>query len=154
MTLLPKHLGKKPRTALTNLFGKPECVISNWKRTVNNYNSAQPTELQVFTINDSDGEMADYMVLNDTRKRGLSVSRRFKKYQFFNKENKPNSIKSGFKTNKISTAMKKTDLTVITSEGKIVHRKLASKPLKFQTSKKNRRTKESHQSMPQVWEIQ
>ena len=37
---------------------------------------AQPTELQVVTIKDAEGELADYLVLNDTRKRGRSTSRR------------------------------------------------------------------------------
>ena len=90
MTPFQMHLGRKPRTALTNLIGKPECLLSNWKRTLTNYISAQLTELQVVTINDSEGEMADYMLLNDTRKRGRSVSRNFKKHQFYEKENKPN----------------------------------------------------------------
>ena len=130
------HLGRKPRTALTNLIGKPECLLSNWKRTLTNYILAQPTELQVVTINDAEGEMADYLVLNDIRKRNRSVSREFKKYQFFEKENKPNSMKCGFKTNKVLTAVKETDHTVTTSEGKVIHKKLASKPLKFQTLKK------------------
>ena len=79
MTPFQMHLGRKPRTALTNLIGKPECLLSNWKKTSNNCISAQPTELQVFAINDSDGQMADYLVLNDTRKRSRSVSRNFKK---------------------------------------------------------------------------
>ena len=86
--------------------------------------------------------MADYLVLNDNRKRGRPVSRSFKKYQFYEKENKPNSMKSGFKTNKILTAVKETDHTV-TSEGKIIHKKLASKPLKFQTSRKTEEQKRS-----------
>ena len=106
------------------------------KKTLINYISAQPTELQVVTINDSEGEMADYLVLNDTRKRGRSVSRNFKKYQFYEKENKPNSMKCGFETNKILTAVKETGHTITTSEGRVIHKKLASKPLKFQTSRK------------------
>ena len=79
------YLGRKARTAITNLIGKPESLLSNWKTTIINYILAQPTELQVFTINDSDSEMVDYMVLNDTRKRGRSVSRNFKNYQFLKK---------------------------------------------------------------------
>ena len=45
-------------------------------------------------------------------------------------------MKCGFKTNKTLTAIKETDHTVTTSEGKITYRKLASKPLKYQASKK------------------
>ena len=51
------HLARRPRTALTNLIGKPEYLLSNWKGTLTNYISAQPTELPVVTINNSDGEM-------------------------------------------------------------------------------------------------
>ena len=89
MTPFQMHLGRKPRTVLTNLIGKPECLLSSWKRTITNYISAQPTELQVVTINDSEGEMADYMVLNDTRKRGRSVSRNFKMYRFMKRRINP-----------------------------------------------------------------
>ena len=136
MTPFQMHSGRRPRTALSNLIDKPECLLSNWKRTPTNYISAQPTELQVVTINDSDGEMADYLVLNETRKRGRSVSRDFKKYQFYEKKNKPNSMKCGFKTNKILPALAETDHTVTTSERRVIHKKLASRPLKFQTSRK------------------
>ena len=45
MTPFQLHLGRRPRTALTNLVGKPECLLSNWKETLTNYISAQPTEL-------------------------------------------------------------------------------------------------------------
>ena len=80
--------------------------------------------------------MVDYLVLNATRKRGRSVSRDFENYQFYEKENKPKSMKCGFKTNKILTAVAETDHTVATSEGRIIHKKLASRPLKFQISRK------------------
>ena len=116
------HLGRRPRTALSNLIDKPECLLSNWKNTLTSYISPQPTELKVVTINDSDGEMADYLVLNETRKRGRSVSRDFKNYQFYEKENKPNSMKCGFKTNKILTAVAETDHTITTSEGRVIHK--------------------------------
>ena len=136
MTPFQMHLDRKPRTALINLIDKPECLLSNWKRTLTNYVLAQPTELQVVTINDAGGELADYLVLNESKKKGRSVSRDFKNYQFFEKENKPNSMKCGFKTNKVLTAVAETGHTVTTSEGRVIHKKLASKPLKFQTPRK------------------
>ena len=40
LTPFQMHLGKKPRTALTNLIDKPECLLSNFKRTLFNYISA------------------------------------------------------------------------------------------------------------------
>ena len=45
-------------------------------------------------------------------------------------------MKCGYKTNKILTAVAETDHTITTSEGRVIHKKLASLPLKFQTSKK------------------
>ena len=105
--------------------------VTQLPSTENNFISAQPTELQKFTINDSEGEMADYIVLNDSKKRARSVSPEFKQYQFFEKENKPNVLKSRFKTNKLLTAVKGTKHTITTSEGKTIHKKLASKPVNF-----------------------
>ena len=99
-------------------------ILSKWKKTITNLISAQTAELQVLTINDSDGEMADYMVLNNTRKKGRSVARDFKSNQFYEKKKKPNSMRCGFKTNKTPTAVKKTDHTMTTPEGKIIHGKL------------------------------
>ena len=136
MTPFQMHFGRKPHTAITNLIGQPECLLSNWKKTLTYYVLAQPTELKMFTINDSEGEMANYMVLNDSKKRARSVSQKFKQYQFFEKEKKPNAMKCRFKTNKILTAVNETKHTVTTSEGKITPQKLASKPEKFQLSKK------------------
>ena len=137
MTPFQMHFGRKPRTSITNLIGRPDCLLSNWKKTLTNYVSAHPTELQMFTINDSEGEMANYMVLNDSKKRARSASREFKHHQFFEKVNKPNAMNCNFKTNKMLTAVKETKHTVTTSEGKIIHKKLASKPLKFQLTKKS-----------------
>ena len=94
MTPFQMHFGRKPRTAITNLIGQPECLLSNWKKTLTYYISAQPTELQMFTINDSEGEMADYIVLNDSKKRARSVNPEFEQ-------------KTSVKTGKIS-AFKKT----------------------------------------------
>ena len=137
MTPFQLHYGRKPRTPLTNLIGQPNCLLTNWKKTLTNYILAQPAELQVFTIHDSDGELADYLILNESRKRGRSVSDNFKSYQFFEKENKPNALKCRFKTDKILTAARETKHTITTTDGKTIHKKLASNPLKFQPMKKN-----------------
>ena len=45
-------------------------------------------------------------------------------------------MKCGFKTNKSLTAINETNHTVTTSDGRTIHKKLASKPLKFQTPRK------------------
>ena len=53
------HLGREPRTTITNLIGQPSCLSSNWKKTLTKYILAQPTELHLFIIKDSEGELAD-----------------------------------------------------------------------------------------------
>ena len=128
------HFGRKPRTAITDMIGQPSCVLSNWKKTVSKYILAQPTEQQVFTIHDADGEMADYLSCTTTRSR--SVSKNFKQYQFHEKEDKPNAMKCRFKTNKTLIAVSETVYTFTTADGKIIHKKLASNLLKFQPPKK------------------
>ena len=82
MTPFQLHYGRKPRTPITNLIGQPACLLTDWKKTISNYVLAQPAELQVYTIQDSGGELADYLVLKESRKRGRSVSGDFK-LQFF-----------------------------------------------------------------------
>ena len=130
------HLGRKPHTAITNLIGQPSC-LSNWKKTVTKYVLAQPTELQVFTTHDLEGEMADYLVLNENNERPRSVSQNFKQYQFYENEDQPNAMKSRFKINKTLAAVKETGHTITTADGKLIHKKLASNPLKFQPPKKS-----------------
>ena len=72
----------------------------------------------MFTINDSEGEIVENMILNDSKKRARSVSREFKQNQYFEKENKPNAMKCRFETNKMLTAVNETEHTITTSEGK------------------------------------
>ena len=71
------HYGRKPHTSITNLNGQPACLLSDWKKTLTNYILAQPAELKVFTIHDSHGELADYLLFNESRKRGRSISDNF-----------------------------------------------------------------------------
>ena len=87
------HPGRKPRTAITNLIGQPECLLSNGKKTLTKSISAQSAELQIFTINDSDGELENYLVLNDSKKRADSGVQKFKPYKFYGKETNPDSLK-------------------------------------------------------------
>ena len=89
MTPFQMHFGRKPRTAITNLIGRPDRLLSNWKKTLTNHVSAQPTELQMFMINDSDGEMADYMVLNDSKKRARSDAGNLNNISFLKKKTNP-----------------------------------------------------------------
>ena len=136
MTPFQLHYGRNPRTPITYLIGQPTCLLSDWQKTLTNYILAQPAELQVFTIRDSDGELTDYLIFNELRKRGRSVSENFKNYQFFEKETKPSAMKCRFKTDKTLTAAKETYHTITTTDRKTIHKKLASNPLNFQSSKK------------------
>ena len=86
MTPFQLHYGRKPRTPITNLIGQPACLLTDWKKTITNYILAQPAELQVYTIQDSDGDSADYLVLRESRKRGRSVSGDFKFTNFLKKK--------------------------------------------------------------------
>ena len=63
-------------------------------------------------------------------------------------------MKCRFKTNKILTAANETKHTITTTDGKVIHKKLASNPLKFQPAKKNRKAEETHQQMHQMRPIQ
>ena len=47
MTPFQMHFGRKPRTAITNLIGRPECLLSNWKKTLTNYVSAVVSEIPI-----------------------------------------------------------------------------------------------------------
>ena len=133
------HMGRKPRTPITNIVNGEKCLLSNWKRLMTEYISAHPKELQVYTIKDSDGSLVDYIVMNDKRK-FKSVSNEFTPYQFYERENKPNAMKQKFKTGKILTAASESEHTVLTTDGlqkKIrLHKKLISKPLIFQPIRK------------------
>ena len=64
------------------------------------------------------------------------MSRQYKQYQFFEKEKKLNAMNCRIKTNKILTAVKEAGHTVSASEGETIHKKLASKPIKFQLSRR------------------
>ena len=124
MTPFQLHHGRRPRTPITNLIGQPACYVL-----------AQPAELQVFTIHNSDGELADYLVFNESRKRCRSVSNKLKNNHFFEKETNPNAMKSRFETNKSLTAAIESKHTITTTDGKTIHKELSSSPLKFQPSK-------------------
>ena len=115
------HLRSKPRKVITNLIGQQSCLLSNWKKIVTKSISAQPTELQLFTIHDSDRKLADYLVLNYSKKRTRWVSQSFKEYKFYEKGDNQNAMKCQFKTNKILTALKELDHTVTTADGKKIH---------------------------------
>ena len=92
---------------------------------------AQPTCLQIFTTNYSDGELAAYLELkvNDARNRARSVSQDIKDYKFYQKDSKPFAMKCRYKTDKVQTAVKDTDHIIPTVEGRVIQKKLSSNPI-------------------------
>ena len=135
LTPFELHKGRKPRTAITNMLYRDECLLSNWKKLITKYVSVQPQELQVYTIKDTDGGLVDYLVINDKR-RAKSVSEQFVPYQFYERKIKPDAMKNRFKTENLLTAVSETEHTVKTNGGRILHKKLVSKPIPFQPQKK------------------
>ena len=86
MTPSQMHFGRKSPAPITNLIGQQWLIYPIGKKTKTNYVLAQPAELQVFTTHDSDGEVADYLVFNESKKRGRSVSENFEEYQILRKK--------------------------------------------------------------------
>ena len=131
LTPFELHKGRKPRTTITNASNQNNCLLSNWEKLTNKFVSAQPQELQVYTIKVSDGGLVDYLVMN-AKRRTKSVSEQFAPYQFYERETKPDAMKKRFKTEKSPTAVTETRHTVKTDNGKILHEKLISNPFSFQ----------------------
>ena len=77
------------------------------------------------------------MALNDSKKKTRSMSQNFKEYKSYEKEDNLNAMQCRFESNRILTAVKETEHTVITADGNVIHKKLASTPLNFQPSKKS-----------------
>ena len=130
------HMGRTPRTIITNTLNQENCLLLNWKKVITKYVSAHPKELQVYTIKGNDGGLVDYLVIKDGKRRNKSVSSSFTPYQFYERLNKPNSLKQKFKTDKELTAVSETKHTVMTDTGRRLHKKLISKPIAFQPTKK------------------
>ena len=135
LTPFELHKGRNPRTTITNALNQNNCLLSNWRKLINKYVSAQPQELQVYTIKDSDGGLVDYLVMNEKR-RTKSVSEQFVPYQFYEREMKPDAMKNRFKTGKSLVAIDETKHTVKTYNGKTLQKKLISNPISFQPQKK------------------
>ena len=113
-----RHYGRKPRTELTNYLNLP---------TGNNeYISAQPETLQVYSFNNGKGGY-DQLIMKTPRKLKCDVSNNFP-YKFLEKRQTKNKFESEYQT-KPQTAVAGTKHTITTDTNKVIHRKLASKPL-------------------------
>ena len=127
------HFGRKPRTKLTNL---------------KNAISADSKDLSVYITRSSTGEITDHLVMSKKKttdpkyRRGMTFSQTKKPpntvstnkypFSFYEKNYKTNSLGSKF-NNKRQTAISGTKHTV-TTEKKVIHRKLISNLLPFQNN--------------------
>ena len=138
------HYGRKPRNAITNMTNTGTCLLSDWKKTLNKYVSAQPDVLQTYTVHDGEGKLADYMIIDTYRKRRASVSNEnFTPYTFAEKKNQRDALKNPFETKNLQTAIAETEHTVTTDKNRVLHKKLISGPIEFQPQKKKSNDEEA-----------
>ena len=119
-TPFERHYGRKPRTEITSYLNLPT--------DINEFVSARPETLQVYSFNNADGEY-DQLIMKSPRKLKCDVSNKFP-YKFLEKKNKikTNNYENNYET-KPQTAVAGTKHTITTDTNKIIHRKLISKPL-------------------------
>ena len=140
------HPGRKPRTELTNIMKGSKSYPSDWK-TMNV--AVPPKEIPIYVARNKKGEVADYIIMARKRKipccsshnspKGTpmrTVSGNFQyPYTFSQKSNQKKSLE-GKSNEQPKIAIDGTEQTVRTTDNKILHRKLISRPLKFQKSPK------------------
>ena len=117
-TPFERHYGRKPRTELTSYLNLPT--------DKNDYVSAQPETLQVYSFNNGRGGY-DQLIMKTPRKLKCDVSNNLP-YKFLEKKQNKNKFESEYDTNP-QTAVAETKHTITTDTNKILHKKRISKPL-------------------------
>ena len=112
-----RHYGGKPRTELTNYLNLPT--------DDNEFISAQPKTLQVYSFNNGRGGY-DKLILKTPRELKCDVSNNFQIKFLENKQNK-NNFESEYQSEP-QTAVAGTKHTITTNTKKILHGKLVGKP--------------------------
>ena len=115
-TPFEKHYGRKPRTELTSYLNLPT--------NKNDYVSAQPETLQVYSFNKGRGGY-DQLIMKTSRKLKCDVSNNLP-YKVLEKNK--NKFESEYDTNP-QIAVAETKHTVTTDTNKTIHIKRISKPL-------------------------
>ena len=117
-TPFERHYGRKPRTELTSYLNLPT--------DKNDYASAQPETLQVYSFNNGRGGY-DQLIMKSPRQLKCDVSNNLP-YKFLEKKQNKNKFESEYDTNP-QIAVAETKHTITTDTNKIIHKKRISKPL-------------------------
>ena len=114
------HFGREPNTEWSNML-----KLDKTKSITNNFISARPDTLQVYTVS-GEGGSSDHLPMKQKRKGAKTVSKY--PFQFFERKNQKGKFESPYSEN-LQTAVTGTKHTVTTSDIKTIHRKLISKPI-------------------------
>ena len=117
-TPFEKHYCRKPRTELTSYLDLP---TDN-----NDYVSAQPETLQVYSFNNGRGGY-DQLIMKTPQKLECDVSNNLP-YKFLEKKQKKNKFENEYDANP-QIAVAESRHTITTDTNKILHKKPISKPL-------------------------
>ena len=114
------HFGRETNTEWSNML-----KLDKTKSIINNFISARPDTLQVNTFS-GEGGSSDHLPMKQKRKRAKTVSKY--PFQFFERKYQLGKFESPYSEH-LQTAVSGTKQTVTTSDNKIIHRKLLSKPI-------------------------
>ena len=130
------HHGRKPRTELTNIVKDGKTYLSNWSEMT--LSASDRPKIQIYVNHDAEGEITNHIIMaktkNEEKQSGESTKSPKKKnsvrypFSFAEKSYNKKSIEGRFQ-NKIQTAISVTENTVKTDTGKIINRKIISRPL-------------------------
>ena len=113
------HFGREPNTEWSNML-----KLDKTKSITDNFISARPDTLQVYTFS-GEGGSSDHLPMKQKRKGAKTVIKY--PFQFFERKNQKEKFESPYSEN-LQTAVTGTKHTMTTSDNKIFHRKLISKP--------------------------
>ena len=138
------HFGREPRKEIHNILGNAKHAV-DWLKS--KFVSANPDTLYAYAAYDQSGEPVDSIILS--KKKTASAVRRAKSpesplspvsrtpYICYEKNIKRKTTDSIFKKDPIKI-IEETDHTVTTENGRKIHKKLVTRPLKFQPNYSNR----------------
>ena len=125
------HYGRKPNTEISNLLNLDE-IEKLTKRSV----SAKPDTLQVYSFSGAGGVSDQLPMKSKKGAKGVSDY----PFSFLEKKHQRNKFESAY-SDKPQLAMSCTSHTVTTPNGRVLHRKLISKPIEtFKQENNNRGT--------------
>ena len=147
LTPFELHHSRKPRTDLTNLVKDGKSFFSDW--TELSVSAEKKPKIPIYVSRNEEGDVRNYLVMakakaeektgGQTTEKKYSVS----EYPFkFVGKNYNRKLSEGKFQKKIQTAVSRTEQSVTTESGKVIHRKHFSGPIVFQTEKKKEQAPE------------